>query len=126
MILLGVFAAVALLLAAVGIYGVISFVVGERTHEIGVRMALGAQYSDVMSLVLGEGLRMAVVGVVAGIGAASGLTRLMANQLFGVRAQDPLTFGVIAMGLLIIALVACYLPARRAMRVDPMAALRCE
>jgi ABC-type antimicrobial peptide transport system permease subunit len=126
MILLGVFAAVALLLAAVGIYGVISFVVGERTHEIGVRMALGAQYSDVMSLVLGEGLRMAVVGVVAGIGAASGLTRLMANQLFGVRAQDPLTFGVIAMGLLIVALVACYLPARRAMRVDPMAALRCE
>jgi ABC-type antimicrobial peptide transport system permease subunit len=126
MILLGVFAPVALLLAAVGIYGVISFVVGERTHEIGVRMALGAQYSDVMSLVLGEGLRMAVVGVVAGIGAASGLTRLMANQLFGVRAQDPLTFGVIAMGLLIIALVACYLPARRAMRVDPMAALRCE
>ena len=126
MILLGVFAAVALLLAAVGIYGVISFVVGERTHEIGVRMALGAQYSDVMSLILGEGLRMAVVGVVAGIGAASGLTRLMANQLFGVRAQDPLTFGMIAMGSMIVALVACYLPARRAMRVDPMAALRCE
>jgi predicted permease len=126
MILLGVFAAVALLLAAVGIYGVISFVVGERTHEIGVRMALGAQYSDVMRLVLGEGLRMAVVGVVAGIAGASGLTRLMANQLFGVRAQDPLTFGVIAMGLMMVALVACYLPARRAVRVDPIVALRCE
>jgi putative ABC transport system permease protein len=126
MILLGAFAAVALLLAAVGIYGVISFVVGERTHEIGVRMALGAQYSDVMCLVLGEGLRMAVVGVATGMAAAWGLTPLMANQPFGVRAQDPLTFGVIAMGLLIVALVACYFPARRAVRVDPMVALRWE
>jgi ABC-type antimicrobial peptide transport system permease subunit len=114
MILLGVFAAVALLLAAVGIYGVISFVVGERTHEIGVRMALGAQYSDVMLLVLGDGLRMAVVGVVAGIAAASGLTRLMANQLFGVGAQDPLTFGVLAIGLMMVALVP--VTSRRAVR----------
>lgn len=126
MVLLGIFAALALALSSVGIYGVISFVVGQRTHEIGVRMALGAQRGDVMRMVLGEGARMASVGVAAGIAAALGLTRLMANQLFGVTPQDPLTFIVVAVLLALVALAACYLPARRAVRVDPMVALRYE
>jgi predicted permease len=126
MTLLAVFAAVALLLASVGIYGVISFVAGQRTHEIGVRMALGAQYADVMRQMLKEGMQMALLGVLVGVAAASGLTRLMANQLFGVSAEDPLTFGAVAIGLTLVALAACYLPARRAARVDPMTALRDE
>lgn len=126
MILLGVFAAFALALACVGIYGVISYLVGQRTHEIGVRMALGAQSSDVMRLVIGHGARMALTGVVIGIGAALGLTRLMASQLFGVSAHDPLTFAAVALLLILVAVAACYIPARRAMRVDPIIALRCE
>ena len=126
MILLGVFAGLALLLACVGIYGVTCYVVGQRVHEIGVRMALGAQGGDVLQLVVGEGARMAVLGVTAGVAAAYGLTRLMANQLFGVTAHDPLTFGGVAAVLIVVALAACYVPARRAMRVDPAVALRCE
>ncbi len=126
MILLGILAALALVLSCVGIYGVISYVVGQRTHEIGVRMALGAQRKDVMRLVLGEGAKMALVGVAAGIIAALGLTHFMANQLFGVTAQDPLTFVAVAIVWMLVALVACYVPARRAVRVDPMVALRYE
>lgn len=126
MILLAAFAALALVLSCVGIYGVISYVVGQRTQEIGVRMALGAQPGDVMRLVLGQGVRMALIGVAIGIAAALGLTRLMANQLFGVTAHDPLTFIAVAILLALVALLACYLPARRAMRVDPIIALRYE
>ncbi len=124
MILLEVFAVLALVLSCVGIYGVISYLVSQRTHEIGVRMALGAQRSDVMRLVLGEGARMALIGVAIGIAAALGLIRLIANQLFGVTAHDPLTFITGAILLTMVALLACYIPARRAVRVDPVVALR--
>jgi predicted permease len=126
MILLSVFAALALVLACVGIYGVISYLVGQRTYEIGVRMALGAQPRDVSRLIIGHGMRMALIGVAIGAVAALGLTRLMASQLFGVGAHDPLTFAGVAMLLIIVAVAACYIPARRAMKVDPVVALRCE
>ncbi|HEV2615838.1 MAG TPA: ABC transporter permease [Candidatus Acidoferrales bacterium] len=126
MILLGVFAVLALALACVGIYGVISYLVGQRTHEIGIRIALGAQRSDVLRLILGQGTRMALIGVAIGIAAALGLTRLMANQLFGVTTHDPLTFGGVAFLLTLVAVAACYIPARRAMRTDPIVALRYE
>jgi len=126
MILLAVFAALALLLSSIGIYGVLSYVVGQRVHEIGVRMALGARSVDVLRLVVGEGARMALLGVAAGIAGAFGLTRLMANQLFGVTAHDPLTFAAVAALLTLVALLACYLPARRAVRIDPAIALRGE
>jgi predicted permease len=126
MILLGIFAAFALVLSCIGIYGVISYVAGQRTHEIGVRMALGAQPSHVMRLILAQAGKLALVGVAVGLAGSLALTRLMSKMIFGVSTYDPLTFTIVAVLLTVVALAACYVPARRAMRVDPMIALRYE
>jgi predicted permease len=126
MILLGVFAALALLLSAIGIYGVISYIVGQRRHEIGIRMALGAQPRDIFKLVLAQGGKLALTGILLGAIAALLLTRLMSGLLYGVSAIDPATFAGVAILLVLVGLLACYLPARRAMAVDPLASLRVE
>jgi putative ABC transport system permease protein len=126
LLLVGLFACVALILAGVGLYGVVAFFVAQRAQEIGVRMALGAQRSDVLRLVLGEGARMAAIGVAIGIGASLAITRLMSSLFFGISATDPLTFAGVAILLSLVALAASYIPARRAMRVDPVRALRYE
>jgi predicted permease len=126
MTLLAVFAGLALVLASIGIYGVISYIAGQRMREIGIRVALGAQRSDILKIVLGHGMRLALVGVVIGLAAAGGLTRLMSKILYGVSAVDPLTFACVAIVLTLVALAACYIPARRAMHVDPLFALRHE
>ncbi|MGB6482424.1 MAG: ABC transporter permease [Candidatus Acidiferrales bacterium] len=124
--LLGIFAAMGMLVAAIGTYGVLAFLVAQRTHEIGVRMALGAHPGDVMKLILAQGAKLALAGLVLGVAGAFALTRSMTALLFGVKPADPLIFAGVAVFLMIVALAACYLPARRAMRVDPMIALRYE
>src|SRR6516162_5681357 len=126
MILFTGFAVVALLLASVGIYGVLSYVVGQRTQEIGIRMALGAQRGDVLRAFLGDGVRLTLIGIAIGAAAALVLTRLMSSMLFEVKPTDPLTFAGVAILLCLIALLACYIPARRAASVDPLQALRSE
>ena len=124
--LFGIFAGIAVLLAVIGIYGVMSYFVSERTHEIGIRVALGAFPSDVIRLVGGLGLKLTLIGVAVGIGLAIGLTRLIAGFLVGVKPIDPVTYAVVAVALVSVALLACYIPARRASKVDPMVALRYE
>jgi len=126
MLLLGIFASLALVLAAVGIYGVMSYSVAQRTPEIGIRMALGAQRGDVLKLTIGQGLRLVVTGVIIGLAAAFVLSRVMSSLLFGISPTDPLTFITISLVLVSVAILASYIPALRASRVDPMFALRYE
>jgi putative ABC transport system permease protein len=125
-VMLGIFAGLALLLASIGIYGVMAFAVTQRTQEIGIRMALGARSADVLKLVVKHGMKLAVIGMVLGLAGSWALTRFMKRLLFGVEATDLLTFSVVSAFLLLAAFVACYLPARRATKVDPLVALRHE
>jgi putative ABC transport system permease protein len=125
-ILLGVFALVALILASVGLFGVISYAVSQRTHEIGIRMALGAQPLDVLKVIIKQGMSLVLTGVVIGLMAAFGLTRLMKTLLFGISETDTTTFVIIPLLLVSVAMLACYIPARRATKVDPLIALRSE
>jgi putative ABC transport system permease protein len=126
MLLVGLFAGLGLLLASVGIYGVVSYSVAQRTHELGIRIALGARSANVIRLILRHGLALALTGVALGAGVSFGLTRLLKGFLFGVSATDPLTFIAVALLLTLVALAACWIPARRATKVDPMIALRYE
>jgi putative ABC transport system permease protein len=123
---LGSFGLLALGLAAIGIYGVISYSVSKRRREVGIRMALGAQKADVLKVIVGEGMTLVVIGVAIGFAASLALTRLMTSVLFGISATDASTFAVVTLLLTLVALLACYLPARQAIKVDPMVALRYE
>jgi putative ABC transport system permease protein len=124
--LLGIFAGLGLFLAAIGVYGVISYTVEQRTHEFGIRATLGAGGSDILRLVLREGLVVTLLGLVIGVGGAYGATRLLTNQLFGVTPMDPDTIGAVALVLIVVAFLACYIPGRRATKLDPLSALRVE
>jgi ABC-type antimicrobial peptide transport system permease subunit len=126
MLLMTTFGGSALLLAAIGIFGLMAYSVQQRTHEIGIRLALGAQRNDVLRLLLAQAAWITLIGVAIGLGLAFGLTRLLKSMLFGIGATDAVTFIAAAILLTLVALAACYVPARRAMRVDPMVALRCE
>jgi len=126
MLLLASFAVIALFLAAVGLYGVVAYTVSQRTQEIGVRMAIGAQRGDVLSMVVGGGMKLALVGVAIGLAAAMALSRALDTMLFEVAPSDPTSYAATAIVLLVVAALACYIPARRAMRVDPIVALRAE
>jgi putative ABC transport system permease protein len=124
--LIGLFAALALILSSLGIYGVMSYAAGQRTHEIGIRMALGAGRRDILTLVLGQGVALTMIGIGIGVAASLGLTRVLQSMLFEVSATDPYTFAGVSILLFLVAVLACLLPARRAMNVDPTTALRCE
>jgi predicted permease len=126
MLLLTIFGAIALVLAAIGIYGLMSYSVEQATHDIGVRMALGAARRDILALVVGRGMTLAGIGLVVGVAAAFAAARLLSKMLFGVKSTDPATYALVAVSLGFVALLACYLPARRAVRVDPLIALRSE
>jgi len=126
MLLMGIFAGLALVLTVIGLYGVISYLVNQRTQEIGIRMALGAQMGHIMRMVLKQGMLLVLIGIGVGLGASLALTRLITKLLYKTSATDPVTFSLIAVLLIVVALLACYIPARRATKVDPLDALRYE